>query len=78
MWTYVFLFGIINKKVVLKLAISESQKKANLKYAKNHLKRVPLDLQIEFYNDVKFYAEKNGYTVNGLIKELLKEKLNAD
>lgn len=48
----------------------------HINYAKQNLKRVPLDLPIDFYNDVKKYCEENHKSVNGLIKELLQEKVN--
>lgn len=41
----------------------------HINYAKQNLKRVPLDLPIDFYNDVKKYCEENHKSVNGLIKE---------
>ncbi|MGN9018438.1 hypothetical protein ACTNBM_04800 [Lachnospiraceae bacterium HCP1S3_C3] len=48
---------------------------SHIKYAKKNLKRVPLDLPIDFYEKVKEYCEKNHKSVNGLIKELLLEKI---
>ena len=48
---------------------------SHIKYAKKNLKRVPLDLSIEFYAEVKEYCKKNHKSVNGLIKELLSEKI---
>lgn len=57
---------------------NEVQKKATKKYKDKHYKRIPLDVPIEFYEQVKTYALSNGYTVNGLIRELLSEKINVD
>ena len=56
---------------------NDVQKRATMIYAKNNYKRVPLDLNIEFYERVKKYCEKNGCSVNGLIKELLKNEIDA-
>lgn len=54
---------------------SESQKKASLKYAKTHLKRVPLDLTHEKYDQVKQSADTVGESVNGFIKKSIDERI---
>lgn len=54
---------------------NESRKNSSIKYAKTHLKRIPLDVSIEFYEQIKEYADKHECTINGLIKELLQEKI---
>ena len=57
------------------MASTEAQKKASIKYAKNHLKRVPLDMQLTDYETLKAAAEGAGQTVNGFIKQAIAEKL---
>ena len=52
--------------------------KTHIEYAKKNLKRVPLDLPVDFYDEVKDYCSKNNKSVNGLIKELLLEKIGID
>ena len=54
----------------------ENKKKYVVAYAKEHYKRVPLDLTTEFYNEVKAAAERNGESVNGFIKKALKIRLS--
>lgn len=52
------------------------KKEYNLKYKKENLKRVPLDLKKEKFEELKEIAEKNGYSVNGFIKESIQEKIH--
>ena len=40
----------------------------NLEYAKKNLKRIPLDVQKEKYEEIKAAAEAAGESVNGYIK----------
>lgn len=60
------------------MATTESQKKATIKYARTHLKRVPLDLKKDYYDAVKVFLDERGQTVNGYIKAALSEKLAKD
>mgnify|MGYP000061100027 CR=1 FL=1 len=57
---------------------SENKKKYNLEYAKKKLKRIPLDVQIEKYDQIKAASEKAGDTVNGYIKKAIDEKMQRD
>ncbi len=54
---------------------NESRKKASIKYAKEHLKRVPLDLSYDKYNEVKAAADESGESVNGYIKKAIDERI---
>lgn len=54
---------------------NEVQKRANLKYAKNNYKRIPLDVRKEFYEEVKKYCDEKNVSINGLIKELLEKEI---
>ena len=47
---------------------TESQKKATMKYARENLKRIPLDVQKEKYDEIKSAATAAGESVNGYIK----------
>jgi hypothetical protein len=60
------------------MTASEAQKKATIKYAKSHLKRVPLDLKLEDYDNLKSVAEQAGQTVNGYIKQAIAEKMERE
>ena len=56
----------------------ENKKKYNVEYKKTSLKRVPLDIQISEYNDIKRHAENHGETVNGFIKRAIRETMQRD
>lgn len=60
------------------MPVSEAQTKANLKYAKTHLKRVPLDMQLSDYDALKAAATEAGQTVNGYIKQAIAEKMERE
>ena len=51
---------------------------ANLKYAKENLKRIPLDVKKEYYSDVIVpAAEMAGLSVRALILTAVEEKIEA-
>lgn len=52
--------------------IRESQRK----YNQGHIKRIPLDVQVEEHEAIKERAETLGMPVNTYIKELIKKDLN--
>ena len=56
----------------------KKKKQYNLEYAKSHLKRIPLDVQAEKYDEIKKAAEKAGETVNGYIKKAIDNRLYND
>lgn len=59
------------------MPISEKRKASMYNYAKKNLKRVPLDMQQDYYNDVLLPAVKeSGETVNGFIKSAISEKID--
>lgn len=47
----------------------------NLEYAKSKLKRIPLDVQKEKYEEIKSAAEAVGESVNGYIKKAVDERM---
>lgn len=49
----------------------ESKTKYDMNYAKTKLKRIPLDVQKEKYEQIKAAADLTGESVNGYIKKLL-------
>ncbi len=57
---------------------TEAQKKASLRYAKDKLKRVPLDLKKEEYERLSAAAKASGKSINGYIKEAISEKISHD
>lgn len=58
--------------------MNEKKKQYDIEYKKNNLKRVPLDLPVEFYEDVKEHAQKKSESVNGFIKRAIKETMERD
>lgn len=55
------------------MAYTEASGKASIKYAKKNLKRIPLDVKLEQYEQIKAFAEDHDESINGLIKRLLTE-----
>ena len=60
------------------MSVSEAQKKASINYAKKALKRIPLDVQKEKYEEIKEAAEAAGETVNGYIKKAIDIRMEAE
>ncbi|MBP3468157.1 MAG: hypothetical protein J6K26_01400 [Lachnospiraceae bacterium] len=60
--------------------MSNSQNKTayNMNYAKTKLKRIPLDVQKEKYEEIKTAADSVGETVNGYIKRAIDERMQRD
>lgn len=56
----------------------ENKTAYNIKYAKDKLKRVPLDLKLEDYDKLKAHAETMHETVNGFIKRAINETISND
>ena len=52
-----------------------AQNKATYKYNKEHIKRVPLDMQLAEYEDLKQVADKVGEPVNTFIKTAIRERI---
>ena len=57
------------------MAVSEARKRANAKYNAKAYKRVPLDVRKEDYEVIKRVADHLGESVNGFIKQAIKERL---
>lgn len=55
---------------------NEKKKKYDIEYAKNNLKRIPLDVKKEKYQEIKNISEKMGESVNGFIKKAIDERIN--
>ena len=58
------------------MATTDAQKKATLKYKAKAYKRIPLDVRLEEYEELKSYTEKTGETINGFIRRIIKENIN--
>ena len=51
---------------------------ASYQYKKEHLKRVPLDLTKEKYQEVKDAADRAGESVNGYIKKSIDQRIDRE
>ena len=51
---------------------------ASVKYKAEKIKRVPLDMQISFYDEIKAAADRAGESVNGYIKEAIRQRMEHD
>ena len=60
------------------MAMSEERKKYMYKYARENLKRVPLDLSKDYYEEVKEHARSCGESVNGFVKRAIAETMERD
>lgn len=60
------------------MAISEKRKKSMYKYAKENLKRIPLDVQKSKYEEIQAHAKEMGESVNGFIKRAIDEAMKRD
>lgn len=61
-----------------KNSYSESRKRASIKYAKENLKRIPLDVKLSVYCDIQAHAEAQGESLNGFIKRAIMETMERD
>lgn len=60
------------------MPLTENQKQARYDYAKKALKRIPLDVQKEKYEEIKTAALIAGESVNGYIKKAIDERMKHD
>lgn len=60
--------------------MSEQNAKAkyDMNYAKAKIKRIPLDVQKEKYEEIKAAAQAAGESVNGYIKKAVNERMERD
>ena len=54
------------------------KKRYDQEYKKTKLKRIPLDVPIEKYNQIKDHAEAHSETVNGFIKRAIDETIEKE
>lgn len=56
----------------------ENKKKYNIEYKKAKLKRVPLDLSLEKYEELKAHCRDRSEPINGFIKRAIDEQMRRD
>ena len=54
------------------------KKRYDQEYKKTKLKRIPLDVPVEKYNQIKDHAEAHSETVNGFIKRAIDETIEKE
>lgn len=54
----------------------QNKKRYSMEYAKQNLKRIPLDVQNSKYEEIKQTSSEIGETVNGFIKKAIDERLD--
>ncbi len=57
------------------MTMTEKRKEYLYQYAKEKLKRIPLNVTLSEYDDLKAAAAGAGLSVNGFIKLAIKEKI---
>ena len=60
------------------MTLTDAQKQAIYNYARKNLKRIPLDVQKEKYEQIKAAAVRNGESVNGYIKKAIDERIERN
>lgn len=68
----------ILQKEGVNMPLSENQKQARYNYAKKSLKRIPLDVQKEEYEQIKAAADAAEESVNGYIKQAIRQRMQRD
>ena len=54
------------------------KKQYDLEYAKTHLKRIPLDVRLDKYEEIKAHADNQGESLNGFVKRAIDETMKRD
>ena len=57
---------------------ANAKSKYDIQYAKTKLKRIPLDVQKEKYEEIKTAATAAGESVNGYIKKAIDQRMEHD
>lgn len=60
------------------MTLSDQRKEYLYEYQKTKLKRIPLDVPKEKYEEIKAAADTAGETVNGYIKKAIDERIERE
>lgn len=55
----------------------EKKKQYNLKYAREKYKRIPLDVSLQFYEEIKTAADLENKPVNRFIKDCIEDHIKS-
>ena len=56
---------------------TEAQKRATAKYKEKEYKRIPLDVKISEYENIKKYCDEHGEKINGFIRRVVREAIGG-
>jgi hypothetical protein len=59
------------------MTYNEKKKKYNQEYSKQHYKRIPLDVQLSKYDEIKEVADSCGEKVNEFIKKAIDMRIDS-
>lgn len=62
----------------MEMALTDAQRQATAKYKEKNIKRIPLDVQKEKYEEIKAAADAVGEKVNTYIKKAIDERMERD
>lgn len=60
------------------MSLTDQRKEYLYEYQKTKLKRIPLDVTKEKYEEIKVAADKAGEKVNGYIKKAIDERMERE
>lgn len=60
------------------MALTDAQRQATAKYKEKNIKRIPLDVQKEKYEEIKAAAEAAGEKINTYIKKAIDDRMERD
>ena len=60
------------------MAYNKAAYLASKKYKEKNIKRIPLDVQIELYQELLAAAQEKGESVNGYIKNAIRARLEKE
>ena len=69
---------IRGERVVKRMATTEAQRRATMKYKEKAYRRIPLDVRKEYYEEIAKAAEAAGESVNGYIKKAIEERMQRE
>lgn len=56
---------------------TEAQKRATAKYKEKEYKRIPLDVKISEYENIKKYCDEHGEKINGFIRRVVRDAIGG-
>ena len=60
------------------MAVSDNRREYLNTYHKEKLRRIPLDIKKDWYDSIKLAANTAGESINGYIKEAIKQRMERE